>query len=221
MEAQDRSTIEKSKDGYQPEMLLSVQQRAWEALAAIKSRIVPGMREEDAYHMANQVLDELGAERKWHRCYVRFGVNTILKYGLPSQPNVILGENDIYFLDLGPVWNGYEGDVGDTIATGNDPDMIRCAQDARRIFAIVRDHWKKERPTGEALYAFARQTAESMGWQLVPSTGHRLSDFPHAIYFRGHMGDVDFTPAPEKWVLEIHLRHPERSFGAFYEDLLQ
>ena len=34
------------------------------------------------------------------------------------------------------------------------------------------------------------------------------------------MMDVDFTPSPLLWVLEIHIRHPTAGYGAFYEDML-
>jgi len=51
-------------------------------------------------------------------------------------------------------------------------------------------------------------------------TGHRVSDFPHAIYRAGDLGDFANTPGKGLWILEIQIAHPERPFGAFYEDLL-
>jgi hypothetical protein len=51
-------------------------------------------------------------------------------------------------------------------------------------------------------------------------SGHRLSDFPHAAIYDGPMAEVGFTPSPLLWVLEIHIRNHERTFGAFYEDML-
>ena len=51
-------------------------------------------------------------------------------------------------------------------------------------------------------------------------SGHRLSDFPHSAHYDGSLADVDFRPNPNLWVLEIAIAHPERTFGAFYEDLL-
>ena len=29
-----------------------------------------------------------------------------------------------------------------------------------------------------------------------------------------------FTPSPRLWMLEIHIRHPSKSFGALYGDML-
>jgi hypothetical protein len=34
------------------------------------------------------------------------------------------------------------------------------------------------------------------------------------------MAEVDIVPAPDLWVLEIAIIHPDRTFGAFYEDML-
>jgi hypothetical protein len=51
-------------------------------------------------------------------------------------------------------------------------------------------------------------------------SGHRISDFPHAAIYDGPMADVDFKPAPLLWVLEIHIRHPDGGYGAFFEDML-
>ena len=50
--------------------------------------------------------------------------------------------------------------------------------------------------------------------------GHRVSDFPHAIYKGGKLGDLADTPNGGLWILEIQIAHPTRAFGAFYEDLL-
>ena len=32
----------------------------------------------------------------------------------PSEPGTILQENDIFFVDIGPVWQKWEGDAGNT-----------------------------------------------------------------------------------------------------------
>jgi hypothetical protein len=50
--------------------------------------------------------------------------------------------------------------------------------------------------------------------------GHRVSDFPHAIYKAGNLGDFEDCPDAGVWILEIQLAHPTRPFGSFYEDLL-
>lgn len=60
-----------------------------------------------------------------------------------------------------------------------------------------------------------------MGWRLnLDLSGHRLSDFPHSAFFKGGVAEAPFAPSPELWVLEMHIRHRTRPFGAFYEDML-
>lgn len=50
--------------------------------------------------------------------------------------------------------------------------------------------------------------------------GHRVSDFPHAIYRGGDLGDLAAYPNTGLWILEIQIAHPDRPFVAFHEDLL-
>ena len=42
----------------------------------------------------------------------------------------------------------------------------------------------------------------------------------HSAHYDGPLAEVEFRPNPNLWVLEIAIAHPERKFGAFYEDLL-
>jgi hypothetical protein len=195
--------------------------RTREVIGAIASGVRPGMVEEDAVEMAKSLLAERKMLRGWHDVYVRFGTNTTKTFGAESDPGVVLGEDDIFFIDIGPVFEKWEGDGGDSFVTGTDPEMAKCAEDARTLFHLTRHKWMAERLTGQALYAFAVEEAAKMGWELnMDLSGHRLSDFPHAVIFDGPMADMDFTPSAGLWVLEIHIRHPKRPFGAFFEDML-
>ncbi len=119
------------------------------------------------------------------------------------------------------VWEQWEGDGGDTFVTGSNPKFAKCAEDARKLFHLVRKKWENEGATGKVLYDFATEEATKMGWELnLDLSGHRLSDFPHAAIYEGPMATLDFTPSPLLWVPEIHIRHPTEKFGAFYEDML-
>ena len=44
-----------------------------------------------------------------------------------SEPGVVLGEHDIFFLDIGPVYGGTEGDAGDTFVFGDDAEHHKAA----------------------------------------------------------------------------------------------
>jgi Xaa-Pro aminopeptidase len=195
--------------------------RTREVIGAIAAAVKPGMVEEDAVDMAKAMLAERKMLRGWHDVYVRFGPNTTKTFGEASDPGVVLGETDIMLIDIGPVFEKWEGDGGDTFVFGEDPEMIRAAEDARGLFHAARALWLKDGLTGQALYAFLRDEAAKMGWELnMDLSGHRISDFPHAVIYDGPMADVDFAPSPGLWVLEVHIRHPSRKFGAFFEDML-
>ena len=213
--------IERTKVHFDPALMHQARNQSWHAVEVITSRIRPGMSEPEATTLIEETLRELGSTKFWHRPYVRFGRNTLKGYGEPSDPGVVLGDHDIYYLDLGPVWADYEGDVGQTFVTGSNPDHLRCARDSQEIFEVAALAWRAQGLTGQALYQLAEREAARRGWLLnTEINGHRLSDFPHALYYKGSLSDQHFAPTPEIWVLEIQIRHPEQEYGAFYEDLL-
>jgi methionyl aminopeptidase len=222
MESISQLQVERTKDNFDLALLLEARKRSLHAMNRIAKAMQPGMTEEEGMELAKAMLCEMGAEKNWHRPYVRFGVNTLKAYGTPSEVGVTLKQNDIFFLDLGPVWNGYEGDVGSPYVVGNDPEMHRCARDSKALYEIVSRHWRETQVSGRELYDFADQEARKLGWELSlkNANGHRVSDFPHHLYHKGSISDLSFRPSAHIWVLEIQIRHPEREFGAFFEDLL-
>lgn len=206
---------------YALESMRYAQQRTWQAIDEIARVIKPGMLESEAVAQGKLVLSELGMDRIWHPLLIRFGANTLKTFKQRSEGDPVLGEDDIFFIDMGVVWQGHEGDAGATFTTGSDPQMRACAAAAKTLFDQVESFWRSERVSGVALYDFARDQAQEMGWKLnLDIKGHRVSDFPHAIYRGGDLGDFAEYPNNGLWILEIQLAHPELSYGAFYEDLL-
>ena len=201
--------------------MLRARELTFEAVNRVAQAVRPGMSEGQAGETAQAILDAMGMDRLWHKNLVRFGSETLKTFHDPSDPDRMLGEDDVFFVDLGAVWEGHEGDAGDTFVTGSDPEMHACAKAARDLWAIVAGRWGDQRPSGEALYAYAAEQAEAMGWRLnLEIRGHRVSDFPHAIYRAGALGDFALCPSTGLWILEIQIAHPIRPFGAFFEDLL-
>jgi Xaa-Pro aminopeptidase len=193
----------------------------WKAVNQIAEAMRSGMRESEANARAKEILQALGMDRIWHPVLIRFGENTLRTFKERSSGDPALGIDDIFFVDLGVVWDGHEGDAGATFVTGDDPDMQRCAQAAKTVFDEVAGHWRSTGCSGVALYEYAAERARAHGWRLnVDIKGHRVSDFPHAIYKAGNLGDFDAAPAAGLWILEVQIAHPTRPFGAFYEDLL-
>jgi Xaa-Pro aminopeptidase len=213
--------LERVGTAFAADTMLSVRDKTRAAIHAIAAQCRPGMVEEDAVEMAKGILKGAGMRRGWHDVYVRFGSNTTKTFGAPSDPGIVLGDDDIFLIDIGPVWEKWEGDGGDTFVTGEDAEMTRCARDAKALFHEVRAKWRDDRLTGQALYEFAERRATELGWKLnLDLSGHRISDFPHAAVYEGPLAEVPFHPAPLLWVLEIHIRHPEKAYGAFFEDML-
>lgn len=206
---------------FDPALMQHAREKTWAALHGIRERMRPGISEDEAKATALDVFRGLGYERLWHPVLIRIGANTTKTYRQRSDPNVRLGENDSYFIDLGLVFDGHEGDVGDTFVVGHAPQRQACAEAARALFGEVADAWRAQGLSGQALYAFAGERAEAMGWRFNHAIkGHRVSDFPHSIHQGGDLGDLEASPSSGLWILEIQIAHPTEPFGAFYEDLL-
>ncbi len=191
---------------FDPALMLHARERSWAVLQAIRARMRPGISEEEARDEAAAVFRELGVERLWHPPLIRIGPNTLKTFRQPSDPQVRLGENDGYFIDLGLVFDGHEGDVGDTFTVGHAPEHQACADAARTLFHEVARTWRREGLSGQALYAHAAERAAAMGWRLNHAIkGHRVGDFPHAVHRAGPLGELDGRPATRLWILEILL----------------
>lgn len=221
MAIQDMATLEKAGTEFSVPKMLETRAKAQNAVARIAAQVKPGMLEEDANKMVTDTLREMGATKAFHKPYIRFGSNTTKTFGADSDPGIRLGKDDIFFIDVGPVWDGYEGDAGDTYVTGNNPELKRCALDAKKIYDAVAQKWQTEKATGIELYEFAQKTALNLGWVLnLDLGGHRLGDYSSAEHYEGPLSEISFHPSPNLWMVEIHIRDAKNQVGAFYEDLL-
>jgi Xaa-Pro aminopeptidase len=213
---------EQVKDGFDLDQFLSGQKRAWQLLEELKTQIQPGMTEAQAHQIYSALQEKSGAQKYWHPAKIRFGVNTLHSFSEPSNPDVVLQANDIFFVDIGPIYNGYEGDVGRTFQVGEWPQAKRVIESCELIFHKVAEKFKTQQLKGAELYVYAESLAREQGYELVGdgAQGHRIGDFPHAIHYRGSLKGFDRTPSPHRWILEIQLRDHASQIGAFYEDLL-
>lgn len=217
----DAALTERVGPRYRPEAMRAAQALTMRAVHRLGERLVPGMRESAARALADTVLRELGYERRWHPNIVRFGENTCRMWKEPSVGDPVLGDNDIAFVDLGAVFDGCEGDAGATFVVGDDDEMHACAAAARELWDLVAAVWREQRVSGRALYRFAEQEATRRGWVFNHAVkGHRISDFPHAVFKAPDLGAIGHPPGEALWILEIQIAHPSRPFGAFHEDML-
>jgi len=217
----DVKAIEGTGTAFELNGFMAVRARTRKAVHMIAEQIMPGMSEDKAKEIARSTLASLEMRRGWHHIIVRCGSNTTKDFMERSEPGVVLRDDDIFFIDIGPVYGDFEGDAGDTFVLGSDPLHLKAKADVREIWEIVRAKWLNEQITGVELYEFAVKTTEEFGWKLnMDLSGHRLSDYPHSAHYDGPLAEVGFKPAPNLWVLEIAIAHPDKTFGAFYEDLL-
>lgn len=116
-------SIETHKDNFSLEEFFAARSKTWEAINTISKQICVGMLEEEANEVVKSTLQEMGTRQGWHKPYVHFGQNTVKTLFETPEPGIRLGEDDIYFIDIAPVWNGYEGDAGHTFVTGSNPEL--------------------------------------------------------------------------------------------------
>lgn len=216
--------------------LLAAQTTAEQLFAEVEARhlIAPGTTERAASDAVRDLAAEMfGTARFWHKRVVRAGPNTLLPYR-HNPPDRVIGEDDIAFVDLGPLFGDWEADVGRTYVLGDDPVKHQLAADLPRLFEAGRAYAAAEPDlTGAQLYARVGQLAQEAGWEFGNEhCGHLVGEFPHER-IAGQGLSCYLAPGNDEplrrldaegrrchWILEIHLVDRERGFGGFHEQLL-
>lgn len=196
--------------------------------------IAPGrterMVEQDIYALAER---DFGVTKHWHQRICRAGANT-LTIAADNPPVRVIEPDDTVYIDLGPVFEEWEADVGRTYVMGDDPGKHRLCADLPRVFdALQRHYMANEDITGAEFYAAAERMAEEAGWVFGGQiAGHLVGEFPHARIpgvkdlYRispdnpSRMRDPDGNGQTKHWILEVHLVDRTRTWGGFYERLL-
>jgi Xaa-Pro dipeptidase len=200
------------------------------ARGLIRAGIAESQLNQEIYDLAKEMH---GISTYWHKRIVRAGANTLLPYA-DNSPDHIIGDNDILFLDLGPVFEEYEADFGRTFVIGSDPLKLKMRDDVAQAFADGKRYFK-ENPdiTAHQLYCHAVFLAEKYGWEFGrPIAGHLIGQFPHEriaddkITFYIHprsnlrMRSMDEKGQMRHWILEIHFVAKSRQIDGFFEELL-
>lgn len=214
-------SIQEFGPGFSLEKFYHARDVARDLTYELSSLIRPGMVEEDAHKLYKELCQKYGILKQWHPAKLRFGPNTLKNFSEPSDPHV-LQEDDVFFIDVGPIVDGHEADYGDTFALGSSFDYKNIADCAQKLFHDVAAYWQKNRVEGQRLYEYADKKAKELGYHLnMGSDGHRIGDFPHQVFFKGSLTECEESVVPNAWILEIHLWSPNRKFGAFFEDVLK
>jgi Xaa-Pro aminopeptidase len=120
--------------------LLDAQGKAVDLLAEVKSRglIAPGETERAVSDRIRDLANEMfRVTRFWHKRIVRSGPNTLHPYR-SNPPDRVIGEDDIAFVDFGPIFADWEADFGRTFVLGDDPAKHRLRADLPEVFAAGR-----------------------------------------------------------------------------------
>ncbi len=216
--------------------LEAAEARALRMFAAIEAAglVRAGVSERDIEDEIRELaLKDFGVETHWHRRIVRSGPNSITTAG-DHPPVRMIEPDDIVYLDLGPVFEGWEADIGKSYALGGDARKNALVAELPRQFEIVQQHFRANPDiTGAALYDFAVKSAQAAGWTFGGKiAGHIVSEFAHAQIPGAKdltriaplnpepMSNPDGNGRPRHWIGEIHLVERDGSFGGFYERLL-
>ena len=196
--------------------------------------IRPGRTEREIEADIRELARERFAiDRHWHRRICRAGVNTLATAG-DNVPARTIAEDDMVFLDLGPVLGEWEADVGRSYAVGNDPLKRKlCAELPIQFDRLTRHFRDNADITGAELFDYALSSAHEAGWRFGGTiAGHIVGEFAHKNWPEPKETSRIWPDNPQRlrhpdlegrtrhWILEIHLVAPDRSFGGFYEQLL-
>lgn len=157
--------------------LLDAQAKAAALFDEIATDLVkPGILESEL----SKQIHELGNKRHgvrthWHKRVVRSGPNTLKPYA-EDPPDRVIEEDDILFVDLGPVFEAWEADFGRTFVLGNDETKTKLKDSLEPIWKEAKARFDKDpEMTGEQLYSIACQLAKDHGWEFGgPHSGHIL-----------------------------------------------
>lgn len=183
----------------------------------------------EVFQLANDLLH---IKKYWHKRIVRAGENTLHPYD-ENPPNLTVQEDDIVFIDFGPILEEWEADYGRTYVIGNDPYKQKLASDSEKLWHIANNYYKnKPDMTGAHLYEYCNQLAIEHGWKFGgPIAGHLIGHFPHenlesevkSNYIHPEnnkpMNEKDGNGNVRNWIIEIHLIDPIEKIGSFFEQL--
>jgi Xaa-Pro dipeptidase len=201
-----------------------------EADGIIRANVPESRINQDIYDLAERMF---GISTYWHKRIVRAGYNTLAPYD-ENPPDLNIGEDDIIFLDLGPVFEEWEADFGRTFVLGSDPLKLKLRDDIGKAFFEGKEYFKSHRDiTAAELYRYAQELAKNYGWEYGgPIAGHLLGQFPHeripndkvTLYVHPgnpkRMRELDAEGRERHWILEIHFVDRAKKIGGFYEELL-
>ncbi|MBK8190015.1 MAG: aminopeptidase P family protein [Vampirovibrionales bacterium] len=216
--------------------LLDAQNKARELFQEIERRtlIQAGRTELEISQLIFKLAEELFQVQKyWHKRIVRAGKNTLHPYK-ENPPDRMIQNNDIVFIDLGPIFENWEADFGRTYVMGQDPRKIKLKQDVESAFHVAKEYYQSNSDIkASEFYHWICELANKYGWEYGgPYAGHLVGQFPHErilddeikLYIHPDnelkLSEQDAQGNHRYWILEIHFVDKALKIGGFYEELL-
>jgi Xaa-Pro aminopeptidase len=219
------------------EKLLNAQYISLQFFRAIEENnlIIAGKSEAQlSSEVCDLALNGFGIEEHWHKKIVRTGKNTLAIYP-DSPPNRTIEEDDILFIDLGPIVEDYEADIGRTYVLGSNPRKLKLRRDVEAAWYDIQE-WYRQQTTLKAseLFQYAVEKAEEFGWDFGGEiAGHIVGKYPHEQPSNPQSLELDIHPENHNdmflpdangnkrhWILELQFIDRENEIGGYFEQLL-
>jgi len=213
------------------------EQKAKELFAVVDDRglIIAGKYESQLVAEIAQIAQgDFEIEKYWHKKIVRAGINTLQPFN-GNPPDQVIQHDDIVVLDFGPVFKGFEADLGRTYIIGNDPLKLKLKEDVEAAWYEARDwYFKQSSLTGATFFNYITGLAKQYGYEFGNEiAGHIVGPFPHEQPDDPNDLCLDIHPdnhasilLPDKqgnsrnWILEIQFVDRKNNMGGFFEQLL-
>ena len=219
------------------ERLIHAQDVSIQLFKAIEEKklITPGKTESQLNEeVCSLALKEFGIRQHWHKKIVRAGKSTLSIYH-EDPPDRRIDEDDIVFIDLGPVVKGYEADIGRTYVVGNDPRKLKLKNDVEAAWYEIQA-WYQDQKTlkASALFQYAVKKAKDYGWVFGGAiAGHIVGKYPHEQPLDPQSLELDIHPDnpndiflrdedgnERHWILELQFIDIDNGIGGYFEQIL-
>jgi Xaa-Pro aminopeptidase len=219
------------------QQLLHAQDLSIQLFNAIEGNklIVPGKTEAQlSEEVCSLALQEFGIRRHWHKKIVRAGKNTLATYQ-EDPPDRVIEEDDILFIDLGPVVSGYEADIGRTYVLGSNVRKLKLKHDVEAAWVEIQAWYRCQTSIQAcALFHYAARKAEEYGWEFGGViAGHIVGKYPHEQPLDPFSLELDIHPDnpndiflrdeegnERHWILELQFVDRDNEIGGYFEQLI-
>jgi Xaa-Pro aminopeptidase len=217
--------------------LLHAQDTTLQIFEAVEKNqlIVPGKTEAQlSREVCDLAFEVFGINKHWHKKIVRTGANTMAIYR-EDPPNKMIQEDDMVFLDFGPIVDGYEADLGRSYVMGNDPIKLKLKNDVEKAWYEMQAWYKAQTEVKASdMFHMAVEKAKAFGWTFTGDiAGHIVGRYPHEQPSDPNSAALDIHPdnhdnilqsdahgQERHWILELQFIDKERQIGAYFEQML-